>query len=138
MKEKRIDYGFFVLRALLGLMFFFAGLGKFLTVQRIGNADLATMIGNIGFPWPGIFAWILIFSEMVFGLLLLIGWKTKYTVWPLAFILLVAVLGVVIPGSLAGGALRVLGSTFFFHLIGITALILIFIRGPGDYALSRD
>ena len=119
-------------------MFFLAGLNKFLMVQKVGNAGLATMIGNIGFPVPGIFGWILIFSELVFGLLLIIGWKTRYVVWPLAFILVVATFGVLVPGSSSGGILKLLGSNFFFHILGIASLILLFLRGSGKYSLDKE
>ncbi|MDP3881371.1 MAG: DoxX family protein [Nanoarchaeota archaeon] len=139
MKEGKLDWGFFAVRIILGAMFFLAGLGKFLMVQKVGNAGIATMIGNIGFPVPGIFAWILIFSELIFGLLLIIGWKTKYIVWPLIIILAVATLGVLIPGAVKSGGdiFRILSSNLFFHILGIAVLVLLFLRGPGKIALDK-
>ncbi|MEK6843951.1 MAG: DoxX family protein, partial [Nanoarchaeota archaeon] len=76
-------------------------------------------------------AWILILSEAIFGALILVGYKVKYTAWPLAFVLLIAEILVVIPNGGIGS------SNSFFHLIGIAGLITIALTGPGKWALTK-
>ena len=73
-------------RVLLGLLFLIPGLMK---LFYIGIAGVTSMISTIGFPIPAVFAWILILSEIIFGLAILVNWKLHYTVWPLIVIMLV-------------------------------------------------
>lgn len=89
------------------------------------------MLTGIGFIVPTFFAWILILSELIFGVLVFVGYKTKYTAWYLAFIMLVAETTVVAPSGFWG-------SNSFFHLITIAGLATIALTGPGKWALSRD
>lgn len=48
------------------------------------------MLTGLGFPAPTFFAWVLILSEIVFGIALLANWKLKYMVVPPMIILAVA------------------------------------------------
>ncbi len=119
--------GHFLLRLTVGILFLVQGIGKFQNPNGV-----TTMLTGIGFPIPLVFAWILILSEIIFGALILIGYKVKYTAWPLAIILLVATLTVVIP---SGGFNSV---NFYFHLISIAGLITIALTGPGKWAVSKS
>ena len=118
--------GHTLLRVTIGLLFFIAGIKKFMEPSGVIG-----MLANIGFPISQFFGWLLILSEVIFGALIFIGYKTKYTTWPLAVILAVAWILVVLPN---GG---ISSSNSFFHLIGIAGLITIALTGPGKWAASK-
>ena len=107
---------------LLGL-FLYAGITKLLN-----PAFPAEMLTNLGFPASNFLAWVLLLSEILFGFAILLGWKLKYTVWPLVIILVVAVFKVSIP-SAQGNYISVL-----FHILGIMALLSLYFTGPGKIA----
>ena len=58
----------------------------------MGPEMIVGMLSGIPiFAWaPTFWAWILIFSEIGFGLAILSNWKMKLSVWPPAIILVVA------------------------------------------------
>jgi len=119
--------GHSLLRLTMGILFLVQGIRKF------QNPDgVVGMLTGIGFPIPLVFTWILILSEIIFGALILIGYKVKYTAWPLVIILLVATLTVVLP---SGGFNSV---NFYFHLISIAGLITIALTGPGKWAITKS
>lgn len=122
-------YGQAILRILTGMLFLPAGIMKLMD-----PAGIIGMLSGLGFPSPPFLAWVLLLSEIIFGASLIVGWKTKYNVWPLFIILLVAMIAVALPGALANptGWINVL-----FHLLGIGALISIFLDGPGAWAVSK-
>lgn len=119
--------GHTLLRVSIGVMFLLAGINK------LGNPDgVIGMLGNIGFPAAALFGWILILSEAIFGALVLVGYKTKHTAWPLAVILVVAWLTVSGPN---GGYFS---TNSLFHLMGAAASATIALTGPGKYAISKE
>ena len=118
--------GHTLLRVVIGLLFLVSGIKKILAPDMVIG-----MVGKIGFPIAPFFAWVLILAEVIFGTLVLVGYKVKYTSWPLAIVLAIAWILVVIPN---GG----IGSTnSFFHLMGIAGLITIALTGPGKWALTK-
>ncbi len=123
--------GRFLLRLTLGILFSGAGLMKIMDPSVIIG-----MLGQIGFPTPAFFGWLLMLSEILFGIAVLIGFRVKYTVWPLIIVLVVAALTVYLPTLLSEFGKNF--GNFMFHLIGITALITIGLSGPGDFAVSKE
>lgn len=79
---------FVVNRILLGAIMLYAGISK---LVNPGFEGIAGMLSGIGFPLAGFFAVILIFSEIIFGSLVIFDWKLEYTVIPLVFILVVTI-----------------------------------------------
>jgi putative oxidoreductase len=120
-------YGPSVLRLFLGLLFLIPGLSKLMNPSGIIG-----MLGGLGFPGAAFWGWLLIIIEIVFGILLLIGWKTKYIVWPLVVVLLVALFTVTIP-NMAGSPINLL-----FHLLALGALVSLFFTGAGAVALDKE
>ena len=118
--------GHTLLRVTLGLLFVLSGYRKFINPDGV-----AGMLTGIGFPLVTFFAWVLILSELVFGLLILVGFKVRYTAWPLAFVLLVAEITVVLPNGFWS-------TNSFFHLIAIAGLVTIALTGPGKWALDKN
>jgi len=92
------------------------------------------MLTGLGFSTPSLLGWVLLLSEIIFGASLIVGWKTRYTVWPLVIVLSLATITVALPGVLENpmGWINVL-----FHLVGIGALISIFLDGPGTWAINK-
>ena len=80
-------YAGIVNRVLLGLLLLVNGLLKVFVIKA---ENVAGMLSGIGFPVASFFAWVLILSEIVFGIAILAKWKLEYTVWPPIVILLVA------------------------------------------------
>jgi len=76
-------------RILLGLVMLVPGLLKLFVS---GSDGVTGMLSGIAlFSWaPSFWAWVLILSEIVFGIAILASWRLKYTVWPPAVIMLVA------------------------------------------------
>lgn len=117
-----------ILRVLLGLLFLVPGLGKIMN-----PAMIISMLSDLGFPGPAFFGWVLILSEIIFGAALVVGYKVKWTVWPLVIILAVATITVHLPTlGTPMGHINVL-----FHLVGIAGLLVISASGPGACALSK-
>ena len=118
----------FVLRVLLGLLFIVPGLGKLMD-----PAGIIGMLGNLGFPAPALFGWLLLLSEIVFGATVLIGYKVKWTAWPLVIVLAVATITVHLPTlGTPMGPINVL-----FHLVGIAGLIVLACGNSGVWAVSK-
>jgi len=118
-----------ILRVLLGLLFVVPGIGKIMN-----PAGIIGMLGELGFPGPAFFGWVLILSEIVFGAALVIGYKVRWTVWPPIIILAVATITVHIPTlGTPMGPINVL-----FHLVGIASLLVIAASGPGVCAVCKD
>ncbi len=115
-----------VLRLGLGLLFVIPGLDKLFGMLGGGHM-LAGMIG------AGL-TWIVLLAEIVFGAALLAGWKTKYTVWPLIVIMVVATVMMVIPNlSQPMGMINLL-----FHILAITGLVSVYFSGPGAVAVKEN
>ena len=77
-------------RILLGLLMLGAGLVKLFVFKASGVA--ASVTGTISlFAWsPTFWAWVLILSEIVFGIAILLKWRLQYSVWPPIVIMLIA------------------------------------------------
>jgi uncharacterized membrane protein YphA (DoxX/SURF4 family) len=76
-------------RVLLGLVMLIPGLLKLFVMKP---SAIVGMLSSIPlFAWaPGFWAWILILSEIVFGIAILASWKLEYSVWPPIVIMVVA------------------------------------------------
>jgi putative oxidoreductase len=77
-------------RILLGALFLVAGYNKITNV----SGTTAYMGGKAGLPAPELMTWAVIAIELLGGLLLVIGWKTRWVAWGMAiFTLLTAIIG---------------------------------------------
>jgi len=113
-----------LLRIALGLFFLVPGLSKL-----TNPAGIIGMLGGLGFPLAGFFAWILLLSEIIFGASLIVGHKVKFAVWPLFIILSVALLLVAIPNLDLSNNSSVMA--VLWHLVGLTGLMSIKASGSG-------
>lgn len=120
-KKKYGEYAPTLLRILVGGLLLVQGIGKFTGVDGFSG-----WLGTLGFPVPLVLAWIVLLSEIVCGAAVVLGWKTKYTVWPLVIIMLVATFV-----TLGAGFVNIM-----FHIITLAVLVSLFLTGPGKYALN--
>ena len=74
-------------------------------------------------------------SEIGFGAAVFLGYKVRYTVWPLVVILAVATLTVHLPNIFAS-PMGIINVTF--HLLGIGALVSVYLTGAGALALGEE
>lgn len=76
-------------RIILGLLMLVPGLMKLFVM---GPDAVVGMMSGIGlFSWaPAFWAWVLILSEILFGIAILAKWKLKWTTIPPAIIMIVA------------------------------------------------
>lgn len=87
LKMKNRDYVKTLNLVLLGLVMLLPGLMKLFVMKP---SAVTAMLTGLGFPIPMFFAWILILSEIIFGIAILARWRLKYTVWPPIIILVIA------------------------------------------------
>ena len=127
--EKSSCLGPTVLRLALGPLFIFPGIMKLLHPSMIIG-----MLGTLGFPMPTFWAWLLLLSEIIFGMSVFLGFKVKYAVWPLIVILTIATLTVYLPGL---GKDPVVIGNVLFHLLGIASLVSVFLSGAGAWAIDK-
>lgn len=79
-KKSGMDIAILTNRIILGLLMLIPGIFNIIAI-----GDVAT-----SFPYGAFWAWVLVLSQLVFGLAVLIGWKMKYTALPPALILILA------------------------------------------------
>ena len=123
------NYGPLVIRIAVGALFLTTGFSK------LANPDgVIAFLGGLGFGAAAFWAWLLLLSEIVFGLLILLGGMTKLTVWPLVVILLVAIFKIYFPSYLDGqnGA----KTDLLFHIVAMASLLSLFLTGAGALSLE--
>lgn len=91
-KEKCADWGMFLLRLILGIVFVYHGYGKLFGMMP-GMDAFSGMVGKMGFPAPAFFAYAAAIVEFLGGIMLLVGTHTKHAAYLLAFVMLVAIGG---------------------------------------------
>jgi putative oxidoreductase len=122
------DLAPFVLRVAAGLIFLVHGWQKL----GMGVDGVAGMLGSLGFPLPVLMALVLIFAELVGGIMLIVGLFTHWVAKVLAFVALVAWLTV----HASKGFLISAGGFEFIMLI-FAATVAIAILGPGRWSVDR-
>ncbi len=123
------NQGLTLLRVILGLFFIIAGLIKLFNPQMIIG-----MLGNLGFSAPVFLGWLVLLTEIIFGILVLIGWRTELTVWPLVIVLVVALIIVYLPQFKTNPMVIIY---MLFHIETIVALVTLAMTGPGKLAVTR-
>ena len=126
MKNK--NYGQGLIRIVVGLLFFLIGI-----IKLTNPSGIIDGLSALGLPAPAFFGWLMLLVEIVFGLSVLLGWKVRYTVWPLVVIIIAAILIVWLPRAFDIPSI----STFFLHLLALASLISLFLHGPGAWSIGK-
>ena len=100
-REYVSPYAVTILRIVIGLIFLLMGLGKFQNAAgAIGfPAGFITTVGSLGFPVPGLLAWLPLILEPIGGLLLVLGIGTR---WLAAYFFLEMVITTIFVKALRG------------------------------------
>jgi len=126
--EPHKDWGTFILRITIGIIFIMHGYQKFF-VWGIGG--VAQGFGKMGLPFPEVNAYLAASAEFLGGILLLIGLFTRYAAIPIAFTMVVAFLSV----HMKGGFFLPSGFEYVFALFA--ASIALLFHGSGPLALDN-
>ncbi len=126
--DKLRDVAPLALRLALGAIFAWHGYDK---VFVKGMPAIAGFLGSLGFPMPQVFAYILGYGELIFGLLLVFGLLTALSARFMLIIALVAFFTVHMGNGFAVSS----GGYEFIVLIGAAALSLT-VSGAGKYSLD--
>jgi putative oxidoreductase len=114
------EYAPLLSRLAIGIFFVVMGINK------LKNPDMIIdMLGSLGLVAPIILGWVLILSEIVFGAALVVGYRVKYAVWPLAAIIIVALFLVAIPSGQQ--------PNIFWHILGLAVLVSLYLTGSGKH-----
>lgn len=114
-------------RISLGLLFLETGWGK------VHNFEKVTMyFTSLGIPAPSFNAYLVGFSELICGTLLLIGLVTRLAAIPLTISMIVAV--IIAKKADIHGLTDLFGTSEYLFVI---LLLWIIIRGPGPLSLDR-
>lgn len=82
-----------LIRFMVGFIFFFEGLQKFIFPETLGAGRFVT----IGIPWPQIMGPFVGATETICGLLILLGLLTRLAAIPLIITMIVAIISTKIP-----------------------------------------
>lgn len=124
--------GLFAGRVLLAQIFIVSG------VRKIANfSGTATYMANAGLPFVDVLLVLTIAIEVLGGLLLVLGWKTRWAA-ALIFVFLIPVT-LVFHGFWAVPAAQVATQQIHFmkNLAIMGGMLLLAAYGPGDWALER-
>jgi putative oxidoreductase len=123
------DWAPFFLRIALGLVFAMHGYDK---VFIKGIPGITGFLDSLGFPMATLFAYILSYGELVFGILLILG---LFTHWSAKFAVIVGIVAWAMVHA-ANGFFVNAGGYEFIMLITAAALS-VMITGPGKYSLDE-
>lgn len=123
LSPRRVAWGLFLLRLMIGWVFLSEGIQKFLFPAALGAGRFA----KIGIPAPQFFGPFVGVTEIVCGALLVVGLFTKLAVWPLLIDILVAIATTKIPMLLRQGFWSAMheARTDFCMLLGLVAIALL-------------
>lgn len=120
-----------LLRVFLGFAFYQAGIGKFGHIDNFAN-----FLGSAGLPLPTFQAYLVAVVEAVGGILLLVGFASRFAGFVLMFNMIVAYLIAhfdVVVNLLTNPSMFVEQQAFLYLLTAA----LVFAYGPGLFSLDR-
>jgi putative oxidoreductase len=129
---RRVAWGLFLLRLMVGWVFLSEGIQKFLFPAALGAGRFV----KIGIPAPQFFGPFVGVTEIVCGALLIVGLFTNFAVWPPLIDILVAIATTKIPMLLKQGFWAAMheARTDFCMLLGLVAIALL---GAGTASLDE-
>jgi len=132
LSPRRVAWGLFLLRLMVGWVFLSEGIQKFLFPAALGAGRFV----KIGIPIPQFFGPFVGVTEIVCGALLIVGLFTNVAVWPLLIDILVAIATTKIPMLLKQGFWAAMHEvrTDFCMLLGLVAIALL---GAGTASLDE-
>ncbi|MDQ2732393.1 MAG: DoxX family protein [Armatimonadota bacterium] len=124
-----------VVRIMIGAIFIGHGAQKLFGFWHgPGMAGFTGMVAHMGFPLPGVFAYLAAISEFGGGLALIIGLLARLGALGIAFSMLVAIFRVHLPNGLLGAGHDKPG--FDFPLACLAGAAVIILLGAGHYSVD--
>lgn len=119
-------------RILLGLLFAYFGYMKLMNMG--GTVNYFT---KWEFPMPQAMAWLAVLFELVGGLMIIVGWKTRWAAWALALYVVIAT--AVAHRFWTYDAAQVFNQTshFFKNVSIIGGMLMLATAGPGRYSVDK-
>lgn len=132
------QYGPLPIRVALGIVYFVHGIGKLAGVglpdAAIGIAGTTGFLASLGFPMPGVFAWILAIVETFGGLAILFGILTRYVS---VLIAIDAFLATVLVNFQVGFIMLTTEGGWEFTFVLLLAAISLVLSGAGALSVER-
>lgn len=123
------DYAPLVLRVVTGVIFAAHGLQK---LNDFGVAGVTGMLTGMGFPAPALMAVLLIAAELVGGIMLIVGFLTRWAAKSLVIVSVIALVVVHLPNGFfmsTGG--------YEYILMLLAACVSLVLSGGGKWSLDR-
>jgi putative oxidoreductase len=142
-KQRRaLEWGPLPVRLAIGGGFIFHGLPKIMSAT--GHQQFAAGLASMGVPAADALAWVVGVSEVLGGLLLILGLFTRWATIPLIATMLVAIVLVALPNGFSAGNITGTGPNgptfgppgYEVNVLYLAGLLALLIGGPG--ALSLD
>jgi putative oxidoreductase len=124
----RLDYAALLLRASLGTMFLAHGLLKFISFTLPGTAAFFESVG-----FPGWTAYIVAPAEVLAGVALIAGFRTRLV----ALLSLPILLGAIVPHAGAGWSFSNAGGGWEYPVFLVATAVVVALIGGGRLALTR-
>jgi putative oxidoreductase len=120
-------------RILIAALFLVAGVGK-----AMAFAATAAYMGKVGFPMPEVMTAIAIAIEVGGGILLIVGWKTRWVAWGLAIFVVIATLAAHRFWDIPDAARMMDQRTQFLKNMAIIGgLLFVAAFGPGSISVDK-
>lgn len=130
--SKFAPYAPAILRVVVGIVFFFHGYPKLLN-----PAGTAGFFGSLGIPLPEIMVYVVGTVEAVGGLLLIVGFLTRYVNVLQSIVMLVAILTVKINVGLIA-PMNQPGVGYELDLLLLASSLALLILGPGQPSVDAN
>ena len=119
-------------RILLAALFVVAGIGKV-----TGFAGFAGYLAKLGFPAPEAMAVLAIIFELGGGILLIIGWQTRWVAWALILFTVVATFAAHRFWDFEAAQRTMQQTQFLKNLAIIGGLLMVACFGPGSASVDK-
>lgn len=121
-----------VARICLAILFIVAGAGK-----AMAFAGTSGYLAKLGFPVPDVMTAIAIAFELGGGILLVIGWKTRWVAWGMAIFVVIATLAAHRFWEVDAAQMTMQRLQFLKNLSILGGLLMVAAFGPGSLSVDK-
>ena len=128
-QAKCISIGLLLLRLFAGIRIIYGVQDNVFSSAHMN--EFAGFLAQYGFPFPPVSAYLSVYAQLIGGILIIIGWKTK---WATLLLTINFMLAVVFVHFVNGDSFE--ATTPALALLTIS--LALFFAGPGKFALERE
>ena len=125
--KDKATFGLSLLRIWVGIVFITHGWTKI-----TGIAGTAGYFGGLGIPAPTLFAWLSGLAEFGGGILLLVGFFTRYAAFAIAIDMIVAIVTLHLPNGF-----WIFNNGYEYTLTMVVIAVALIINGAGKWSLEK-